>query len=338
MNLPAINGNWVDLLVLLIVLFYVFEGASRGLLLGLLDVCGFILSFLASLKLYGFFGGLLVNNFSLPRGISNAAGFLIAGFLAELLFSRVLIYFYKRIFPRVLFSVNKKTYRDALFLTDRVLGVLPAVAESLLFTAFILTLFITLPIQGAIKKDILTSRVGKPLVTHTQGIERELNSIFGQAVNETLTFITVNPSSSSEEKVDLKFTTTNVRIDEAAEATMLSLLNSERTARGLRPLAVSPPLTALGRTYAKDMFARGYFSHYNPEGQSPFDRMRKAGIGFVAAGENLALAPNVHLAHQGLMNSPGHRANILSKDFGHVGIGAVDGGIYGEMFVQEFTN
>ncbi len=86
------------------------------------------------------------------------------------------------------------------------------------------------------------------------------------------------------------------------------------------------------------MLARGYFSHYTPEGLSPFDRMAKANIAFIAAGENLAFAPNVTLAMQGLMQSPGHRANILSKDFGRVGIGVLDAGIYGEMFVQEFKD
>lgn len=83
---------------------------------------------------------------------------------------------------------------------------------------------------------------------------------------------------------------------------------------------------------------RGYFSHYTPEGLSPFDRMNAAGMSFSFAGENLALAPNVAMAMQGLMNSAGHRANILSPNFGKVGIGVIDGGIYGEMFCQEFTD
>jgi uncharacterized protein YkwD len=52
----------------------------------------------------------------------------------------------------------------------------------------------------------------------------------------------------------------------------------------------------------------------------------------------LAYAASVDLAHNGLMRSPGHRANILSADFGQVGIGVIDGGIYGKMFTQEFTN
>ncbi len=86
------------------------------------------------------------------------------------------------------------------------------------------------------------------------------------------------------------------------------------------------------------MFARGYFSHTDPDGKSPFDRIAAAGITYKAAGENLAYAANVDLAHAGLMRSPGHRANILETDFGRVGIGVIDGGIYGRMFTQNFRD
>ena len=69
MELPSLGGNWVDLVIILIGLFYIWEGLSRGFLVGLLDVLGFVLSFFASLKFYGFFGDILVGNFSLPQGI-----------------------------------------------------------------------------------------------------------------------------------------------------------------------------------------------------------------------------------------------------------------------------
>lgn len=338
MQFPALHGNWVDLLIILITLFYLWEGISRGFLLGILDVGGFVLSFVASLKLYGVIGKILIENFSLPKGIANAVGFLIAGFVAEFIFSRLIIVLYKKGFPKLVGKLQKTKLVNKFFLVDRLLGVVPALGESLIFTAFILTLFVTLPMQGYIKKDIVSSKIGGSLVARTQGIERELNGIFGQAASETLTFITINPNPSSSEKVDLRFTTADVKVDEAAEETMFSLVNSERESRGLRGLSFSAKLRDVARAHAKDMFARGYFSHYNPDGQSPFDRMKAAGITFTAAGENLALAPNVSLAHQGLMNSPGHRANILSPDFGRVGIGVMDGGIYGEMFVQEFTD
>ena len=58
-------------------------------------------------------------------------------------------------------------------------------------------------------------------------------------------------------------------------------------------------------------------------------RMRDAGVVFGTAGENLALAPSLDIAHTGLMNSPGHRANILNRSFTKVGIGVLDGGPYG---------
>ena len=86
------------------------------------------------------------------------------------------------------------------------------------------------------------------------------------------------------------------------------------------------------------MFARGYFAHMTPEGKDPFARMKEAGITFTNAGENLALAQTLAIAHNGLMNSPGHRANILRPQFGRVGIGILDGGVYGLMISQEFRN
>jgi uncharacterized protein YkwD len=86
------------------------------------------------------------------------------------------------------------------------------------------------------------------------------------------------------------------------------------------------------------MFARGYFSHITPEGLSPFDRMKKLKVRFLAAGENLALGQTLNICHRGLMNSPGHRANILNRAFGRVGIGILDGGFYGLMITQNFRN
>ena len=119
---------------------------------------------------------------------------------------------------------------------------------------------------------------------------------------------------------------------------MLALVNREREAAGLRPVAADPALVEVARKHSTDMFARGYFAHQTPEGASPFDRMKRDNVSFRTAGENLALAPTVRVAHTGLMNSPGHRANILRPEFGRLGIGIVDGGYRGIMVSQEFRN
>ena len=86
------------------------------------------------------------------------------------------------------------------------------------------------------------------------------------------------------------------------------------------------------------MLARGYFAHLTPEGNDLSDRMHQARIGYLSAGENLALAPTLYTAHTGLMRSPGHRANILRPQFGRLGIGILDGGTHGLMVTQDFRN
>jgi uncharacterized protein YkwD len=64
--------------------------------------------------------------------------------------------------------------------------------------------------------------------------------------------------------------------------------------------------------------------------------MRQANVRFVTAGENLALAPSLQIAHTGLMNSPGHRANILHRDFGRVGIGIMDRNV-SRIYKEHYT-
>jgi uncharacterized protein YkwD len=119
---------------------------------------------------------------------------------------------------------------------------------------------------------------------------------------------------------------------------MFRQVNQARAQAGLPALVWDQNLTEVAQAHSKDMFAQGYFSHQGLDHSTPFDRMTAAGINYTAAGENIAYAANDTLAFNGLMNSPGHRANILEKSFGKVGIGVVSSPIYGEMFTQDFTN
>ena len=119
---------------------------------------------------------------------------------------------------------------------------------------------------------------------------------------------------------------------------MLALVNQERANAGLAALALDPALTEVARRHSADMLARGYFAHTSPDGRDPAGRLAAAGITYRIAGENLALAPTLQLAHTGLMNSPEHRENILRPDFGRVGIGILDGGVHGLMVTQVFRD
>ncbi|HEY9856881.1 MAG TPA: CAP domain-containing protein [Stenomitos sp.] len=107
------------------------------------------------------------------------------------------------------------------------------------------------------------------------------------------------------------------------EQDMLALVNRERRSRGLVALRWDDRLAAMGRAHSRDILARNYFAHEDPEGRSAADRAAQAGVSYTILGENLAFAPNLRIAHQGLMKSPGHRANILRPQFRRLGIGIV---------------
>lgn len=133
-------------------------------------------------------------------------------------------------------------------------------------------------------------------------------------------------------------TTTNTSSKNVTEdqKTAFNLLNADRAKNGLGALKLNSQLTSLAGTYAQDMINRNYFSHNNPEGQTPFDRMKAAGISYNYAGENIAINNNVTAAETAFMNSSGHKANILSKDYTEVGVGVRYNSNGQAYVVQEF--
>jgi uncharacterized protein YkwD len=113
----------------------------------------------------------------------------------------------------------------------------------------------------------------------------------------------------------------------------LCLVNQERSSRGLKPLKANRHLTRAATGHARDMNARGYFSHDTAGGGTFVDRIRKAGYvppkAFPSLGEDLAwgsgtLATPREIV-QGWMESPGHRANILNPRFHDAGMGVAFG-------------
>lgn len=123
----------------------------------------------------------------------------------------------------------------------------------------------------------------------------------------------------------------------ASEQQMIDLVNQERKKVGLSALTVDSRLVKVARMKSQDMIGKKYFAHQSPTYGSPFDMMKVQGITYKYAGENLAGAQTVQQAHTNLMNSSGHRANILNANYKKIGIGVVQGGPYGLMISQEFT-
>ncbi len=123
------------------------------------------------------------------------------------------------------------------------------------------------------------------------------------------------------------------------EQQMINLINQARSNAGLHALQVSGDLSKAARAKSKDMVDKNYFSHTSPTYGSLVSMLQHFGISYSAAGENLAMnsSGNVSAAHESLMNSPGHRSNILEPRFSYVGVGIQvksDGSHY---YTQIFT-
>jgi len=119
-----------------------------------------------------------------------------------------------------------------------------------------------------------------------------------------------------------KITIPQINDVKALEAEVIRLVNIERANRGLQTLKTNWELSRVARYKSQDMANKGYFSHTSPTYGSPFRMMEDFGIKFSAAGENIAYGQTTPKeVVNGWMNSPGHRANILSATYNEIGVG-----------------
>ncbi len=125
----------------------------------------------------------------------------------------------------------------------------------------------------------------------------------------------------------------------AKEQQMVNLINQARASAGLSPLQVSSQLTNAARVKSRDMIDKDYFSHTSPTYGSFTDLLSYFGISYRYAAENLAMnsSGSVTGAHDMLMASPGHRANILGGSYGLVGIGIQVRGDGSHFYTQLFV-
>jgi spore coat assembly protein SafA/uncharacterized protein, YkwD family len=119
-----------------------------------------------------------------------------------------------------------------------------------------------------------------------------------------------------------------IKIPEASplatyENEVIRLTNLERTKRGLPALTTNWQLSRVARYKSQDMINKNYFDHNSPTYGSPFTMMQNFGLKFSAAGENIAYGQRTpQEVVTAWMNSPGHRANILSTAYTQIGVGA----------------
>lgn len=122
------------------------------------------------------------------------------------------------------------------------------------------------------------------------------------------------------------------------EKTLFDLVNQERQKRDLAAVRFSQDLSRLARRHSQDMASREELTHSSSDGKSYLERLIEAGFHFIAIGENVAYSNGYQpeRIHQELMDSPGHRENILTPGFNEVGIAAVYRKGSGYYVTQDF--
>ncbi|MET9803257.1 CAP domain-containing protein [Streptomyces sp. NPDC006368] len=142
-------------------------------------------------------------------------------------------------------------------------------------------------------------------------------------------------SATPERTVEQPNTDRLASKERAAEAAVLTLVNAERAKVGCSPVRPDADLASLAGAFSADMAARGFFSHTDPDGDSPWNRAAQAGVTGLAA-ENIARGQSdAEAVMESWMNSDGHRANILNCDYKTLGVG-VQFGEGGPWWTQDF--
>jgi uncharacterized protein YkwD len=309
--------NAVDLFLLLLILLAAFIGYRFGALRFLLELFKWSAAIIAGILLY-------IN--TVDR-VGNELPSLKDWYLPlSLITGFIVVYIILSLLQRVL--MNATNTENRVHLLDRMSGIIPGLVLGILLSAITARL-LTFSVVDSISNEAEKSEVAAMLSPYSEIAEKKITPLLEKTFDVAL----------SHGKSDPEVYATNyysIRPD--LEQQMLQLVNGERKKKGLKPLVADEQLKNVARSHSSDMLKRGYFSHMTPEGKDPFYRMKKAGITYRQAGENLAYASTLAKAHRGLMNSPSHRAAILNKSFGRVGIGIVDGGKSGLMISQEFKD
>ena len=186
-------------------------------------------------------------------------------------------------------------------------------------------------------KDVVREKLGKPLEEIRKGntIYRQNNdeydvfdkdniyttAFYDKYNNNHLTAL-LQVSKEMENRLQNQYAAPSTSLAKSYEKMDFYLVNATRVQNGLNTLKSSDSLSNTARKHSKDMAEHQYFDHTNLKGESPFDRMKNDHHQFSAAAENLAYGQQSAIfAHQGLMNSAGHRKNILHENVTTLGVG-----------------
>jgi uncharacterized protein YkwD len=159
---------------------------------------------------------------------------------------------------------------------------------------------------------------------------------YDQHKNDTVTSVQLIKKDIEQNKADI-YPKVSDQLKEGFEYQLFDLTNASRVNHHLPILTWDQHVRGTARKHSMDMALNQYFSHTNLDGESPFDRLQEDQVTFHTAGENLAYGQFSSIfAHEGLMNSIGHRKNILQKEYEYLGVGVAFNQASQPYFTQNF--
>ena len=319
----------LDAAIVALVGVAIWNGYRSGFIATLFGLATWIVSFAAAV-VFQSPASQLVQRFGLSPASAHPIAFVAVLILVEALFS---LAGYFAVAPIVRAMHARSHWLET---ADRVVGVLPSVIRSLFVVGIVLSAIVVSPVSPDLKAAIEQSRLARGLIERIAAVQPTLATLSGQVGDSVPLFVTRLGANDTESLASVLPDNLSLAPDPAAERQMFDLVNEERTGAGLAALSWDDRLLPVARAHSEEMFKLKYFSHTSPVSGSPFDRLKAAAISYKAAGENLAYAQSVTVAHKGLMDSPDHRANILRPEFTRMAIGVIYAGAYGRMFTQMF--
>jgi uncharacterized protein YkwD len=317
--------NPVDAAVIALIGIAAWFGYRAGFVATMYSLASWILAVAAALAFAGPVTTLVETLAGLPKPFAAPIGYVVTLVVVEALFSAA---GYVAIRPIVAL-----VRRSAVSPVDRILGIVPATIRSIVIVAVAILAIEALPVGSDVKVAVETSRTGRVINAQIAALQPEIEAFTGQLGGSPLLVTRIGEDQT--ERLDLP-DGIDVSADPVAERQLFDLVNEGRAQNGVGVLVWDERLVPVARSHSEEMFKLKYFSHESPVSGSPFDRLKAAGITYSRAGENLAYAQSVSVAHRALMDSPGHRENILRPEFTRIGIGVINAGIYGRMVTQLF--
>jgi uncharacterized protein YkwD len=319
-----IDLNWIDWLLICILLFAIVEGWRLGFIHLIASFSAFTLSVLIISKYHLLFASWFASNFGISLVWAESIGIFFLILITQVIFTELFIKITGKFAARIMASRIDNIFGSFIGLGNAIFSI-----SFVLYLVLLIHLFPS--VSGDISRSKLAQQLNKYSVKYFQNFKLPMG-IISQAASDVLI---------DENELNLKYLTIKPQrwdlvADTLSEMRLIQAINSDRQKIGLGALTEDPKLTQFAHDQCFDMFERSYFSQTDPDGKNLENRLIADSLNYSGAVENLGFGPDYLSVHTKFMNSQKHRQIILSPKYKTIGMGIVDGGNLGQMIVEIF--